>query len=202
MALSPEAILTMMNWKKDIFTIPNLLSTFRLILIPVYITIYFKAEDPMDYMLAAAVLAVSCLTDLVDGKIARKFNMISTFGKLLDPVADKLTQFSLTICFAREYPVLWSLAFLFVVKEGFQLIAMLIFYRKGKMLKGALLTGKISTAVLFLSFTLMVLFHESITQNVVHLITCIDAVFMMVAFVHYVITYLQQTSMIQDVRET
>lgn len=192
----------MMNWKKDIFTIPNLLSTFRLILIPVYITIYFKAEEPMDYMLAAAVLAVSCLTDLVDGKIARKFNMISTFGKLLDPVADKLTQFSLTICFAREYPVLWSLAFLFVIKEGFQLIAMLIFYRKGKMLKGALLTGKISTAVLFLSFILMVLFHESITQNVVHLITCIDAAFMMVAFVHYVITYLQQTPMIQDVRET
>lgn len=191
----------MTNWKKDIFTIPNLLSAFRLILIPVYITIYFKADQPMDYMLAAAVLAVSCLTDLVDGKIARKFNLISTVGKLLDPVADKATQFSLMVCLALEYPILWSLIFLFIIKEGFQLAAMLIFYMKGKMLKGALLSGKISTTILFISLIIMVLFHDVITQNVVHLLTGIDSFFMMIAFIHYVITYLKQTPMIQDVTD-
>lgn len=191
----------MMNWKKDIFTIPNLLSAFRLILIPVYITIYLRADQPMDYMLAAAVLAVSCLTDLVDGKIARKFNLISTVGKLLDPVADKATQFSLMVCLALEYPIIWSLIFLFIIKEGFQLAAMLIFYMKGKMLKGALLSGKISTTILFISLIIMVLFHDVITQNVVHLLTGIDSFFMMIAFIHYVITYLKQTPMIQDVTD-
>ena len=72
------------NWKKQVFTIPNILSLFRLILIPVYIHIYLNAQSLADYHLAAAILAVSCLTDMIDGKIARHFNMISTVGKILD----------------------------------------------------------------------------------------------------------------------
>lgn len=78
------------NWKKEIFTIPNLLSLFRLLLIPVYVTIYLNATTMEHYFLSAAILAVSCLTDMIDGKIARKFHMISNLGKILDPVADKL----------------------------------------------------------------------------------------------------------------
>ena len=111
------------DWKKDIFTIPNLLSMFRLILIPVYILIFIKAEEIWDYYIAAGILAVSCLTDLIDGKIARHFNMISNLGKILDPVADKATQFSLIVCLATKYRILWYLLLLFVIKEGFQLIA-------------------------------------------------------------------------------
>ena len=64
------------DWKKELFTIPNLLSLFRLALIPVYVIIYLNASDYRDYFIAAAILAVSCLTDLIDGKIARHFNMI------------------------------------------------------------------------------------------------------------------------------
>ena len=139
------------DWKKEMFTIPNLLSVFRLVLIPVYVVIYLNAQEPADYFLAAAILAVSCLTDLIDGKIARHFNMISTVGKILDPVADKATQFTLIICLALKYPILWYLVALFVVKESFQLIAGGIRLRKGRMLKGALLSGKICTTVLFLS---------------------------------------------------
>ena len=71
------------DWKKEIFTIPNMLSLFRLVLIPVYVFIYLNADGQDDYFLAAAILAVSCLTDLIDGKIARHFNMISTVGKIL-----------------------------------------------------------------------------------------------------------------------
>ena len=69
------------DWKKDIFTIPNLLSLFRLVLIPVYMAIYLNARVMADYIIAAVILAISCLTDMVDGKIARKYNMISTVGK-------------------------------------------------------------------------------------------------------------------------
>ena len=68
------------DWKKEIFTIPNLLSLFRILLIPVYIILYLNAKEPHEHFLAAAILAVSCLTDLIDGKIARHFNMISTVG--------------------------------------------------------------------------------------------------------------------------
>ena len=110
------------NWKKEILTIPNLLSLFRLALIPVYMVIYLNATKTSDYYLSAAILAVSCLTDLIDGKIARHFNMISTVGKILDPFADKATQFTLILCLALKHPVLWYLVALFVVKEGFQLV--------------------------------------------------------------------------------
>jgi hypothetical protein len=88
-----------------------------------------------------------------------------------------------------------------VVKEGFQLIAMLIAYRHGKMLKGALITGKISTAVLFLSLIAMVLLHDVIGITAVRIITCVDGVFMLVAFVHYIVTYWKKTPMIQDIDE-
>ena len=137
-----------------------MLSLFRLLLIPVYVVIYLEAERPADYALAAGILAVSCLTDMIDGKIARRFNMISTVGKFLDPVADKATQFTLTVCLAVKYPVLWSLAGLFVIKEGFQLIAGIVQFRKGKMLTGALITGKICTAILFMSLILLVLLPD------------------------------------------
>ena len=105
------------DWKKDIFTIPNMLSLFRLALIPLYVTIYLNAKSNADYYLAAAILAVSCLTDLIDGKIARHFNMISSLGKILDPVADKATQFTLIICLTVKYRILWYLVGLFVLKE-------------------------------------------------------------------------------------
>lgn len=190
----------MKDWKKEILTIPNLLSLFRLVLIPVYVILYLNAVTPTDYAVAAAVLAVSCLTDMADGKIARHFNMISTVGKLLDPVADKATQFSLLLCLAIEFPVLWSLMGLFIIKESFQLIAGWIAYRKGRMLKGALMSGKICTTVLFLSLIVMVLCHHSLTPPVIHIVTLIDGLFMLVAFIHYAMTYYKNTSMIQDIR--
>lgn len=189
----------MKDWKKEIFTIPNLLSLFRLVLIPVYVILYLDASTAADYAVAASILAVSCLTDMVDGKIARHFNMISTVGKVLDPIADKATQFSLLVCLTLEFPVLGMLMSLFVIKESFQLIAGWIAYRKGKMLKGALISGKICTTVLFLSLIVMVFFHESITPPVVHIITAIDGLFLLIAFIHYAWTYYKNTAMIQDI---
>ena len=188
------------DWKKDILTIPNLLSLFRLVLIPVYVTIFLQAEELADYILAAAILAISCLTDMIDGKIARHFNMISTIGKFLDPLADKATQFAMLMCLTVQYPVLWGLAILFVIKEGFQLIAGLVMFRKGKMLIGALLSGKICTTVLFLSLIVMVLMPE-LPEKAVNIITIVDAVFMGIAFIHYAFTYYKKTPMIQNIPE-
>ena len=190
------------DWKKDIFTIPNLLSLFRLVLIPVYVTIYLNAQEAADYYLAAGILAVSCLTDLIDGKIARHFNMITSLGKLLDPVADKATQFTLILCLAlkAENSLLWYLIGLFVLKESFQLIAGGIRLRKGIMLKGALLSGKICTTVLFVSLILMVMMPDMPLQTV-NIITIVDAGFMLVAFIHYVVAYFCMESKFQALDE-
>ncbi len=188
------------DWKKDLFTIPNMLSLFRLGLIPVYVIIYLRAERLSDYALAACILAVSCFTDLIDGKIARRFNMISTIGKFLDPLADKATQFTLTVCLAIRHPVLWHLAVLFVIKEGFQLIAGLIQFRKGKMLTGALITGKICTTVLFVSLILLVLM-PNMASEYVNLITAIDGLFMLITFGHYIYVYSKKSPMIQNIED-
>lgn len=188
------------DWKKEILTIPNLLSLFRLILIPVYVVIYLNAKEDSDYYIAAGILAVSCLTDLIDGKIARHFNMISTVGKILDPLADKATQFTLILCLALKYPVLWYLVGLFVVKESFQLIAGGINLRKGKMLKGALLSGKICTTVLFVSLILMVMI-PNLPNTAVNIIALVDTVFMLISFVEYLITYCNRENKFQSLND-
>ena len=185
------------NWKKEIFTIPNLLSLFRLALIPVYIVIYLNARDTWEYILAGAILAVSCLTDLIDGKIARHFNMISSVGKVLDPLADKLTQFTLTLCLSIRYPILNPVLALFVVKEAFQLIAFLINLRRGKALPGALLTGKICTTVLFISLITLVLFPD-LSGAAVDAIAFVDSLFLLVTFISYILAFFGRNSKVQD----
>ncbi|MBR2937812.1 MAG: CDP-alcohol phosphatidyltransferase family protein [Oscillospiraceae bacterium] len=188
------------DWKKDIFTIPNLLSLFRLLLIPVYVAIYLNAEDTTDYILAAGILTVSCLTDLIDGKIARHFNMITSLGKVLDPLADKATQFTLILCLTVRYKVLQYVMALFVLKESFQLIAGSLRLRKKKMLKGALISGKICTTVLFISLILMVMLPE-LSVRVVNAIALIDTVFLLVAFIEYVAAYFFMDSKFQSLDE-
>lgn len=186
------------NWKKEIFSIPNVLSLFRLALIPVYIVIYMNAKTLSHYYLSAAILAVSCLTDLIDGKIARHFNMITTLGIILDPFADKATQFTLIICLAIKHPVLFFLIGIFVLKEGFQLIAGgFNLLKKGKMLNGALMAGKVCTTVLFVSLILLVMW-PTINDTAVIVITIVDAVFMMISFVSYILAYFGRNKKIQD----
>lgn len=185
------------NWKKEVFTIPNLLSAFRIILIPVYMTIYLRANDIYDCVLAGSILAISCLTDLVDGKIARRFNMISTLGKILDPIADKATQFTLTLCLALRHPVLWLVMAVFVVKEMFQLIAGLIHLRKGKILPGALMEGKVCTTVFFVSLIAMVLF-PGMNATLISIITGVNVVFLVISFIGYIRAYYGNQVTLED----
>lgn len=185
------------DWKKEVFTIPNLLSLFRLALIPVYITVYLNAEEDWQYYVAGAILAVSCMTDLIDGKIARRFHMISTVGKVLDPLADKATQFTLTLCLSVHYPVLRPVLVLFVIKEGFQLIMGIIHFRKGKMLPGALMAGKICTTILFVSLIALVL-YPGIPHSAVNAIALVDTGFLIFSFISYILAYFGKNIKVQD----
>lgn len=186
------------NWKKEIFTIPNMLSIFRLVLIPLYVSIYLNAKDSADYYLASAILAVSCLTDLIDGQIARKFQMISTVGKILDPFADKVTQFTLLVCLAIRHNVLWGVAGLVFIKEIFQLVAGIIAFKHGRMLKGAQITGKVCTTVLFVSLILMVMLPE-LNPAIINWIASIDGIFLLIAFGDYAYIYLRKDSKFQTI---
>lgn len=188
------------NWKKELFTIPNMLSIFRLVLIPVYIYIYLNATEDHHYWIAAGILAISCLTDMIDGKIARKFNMISQVGKVLDPLADKMTQLSLMICLSTQHRALRILLLLFLIKEFFQLAAMILNLRKGKALDGALMSGKISTTVLFISLIILVMMPH-LQKSIADTITAVCAVFLMIAFFDYIRAYYGKNKKVHDMEE-
>lgn len=185
------------DWKKDVFTIPNMLSMFRLTLIPVYVTIYLNAEESWDYYLSGSILAVSCLTDMIDGQIARRFNLISNLGKVLDPLADKFTQLALVICLSIRYPILYYVLVLFLIKEFFQLFVAYAKYRQGKALPGALLAGKVCTTVLFVSLILLVLL-PNLDIRIVNGIAVVDFGFLAYAFVRYIFAFFGKYSKVQD----
>lgn len=144
--------------KKEIFSIPNIMGYFRIILIPVFCYMYMNAETKEEYFYAAAVVLISSLTDMFDGMVARKFNMITDLGKILDPVADKLTHAALAICVASKYPLMWVLIGLMVFKEGYMGIMGLKYLKKGRMMNGAMWFGKICTATLFAGLLILFLF--------------------------------------------
>ena len=185
------------DWKKEICTVPNMLSLTRILLIPVYVIIYLNAKQAQDYVLAAAILAVSCLTDLIDGLIARHFNMVTNIGKVLDPLADKMTQLSLTVCLSVKYPALRSVLLLFVFKELFQLSVAVIMYHRGKVLPGSLFAGKVCTTVLFSSLTLLVLL-PNLELNIVNSVAIIDMIFLSCAMICYMLAFYGKNPKVQD----
>ncbi len=145
------------DYKKAIFTIPNLLSLFRLCLILVIVWLYVREEN---YQWAGYILILSGLTDIVDGFLARHFHMISDVGKVLDPIADKLTQAVMLICLMVRYPdILWPFALL-VAKETFMAISgLLVIKRTGKVL-GANWHGKAATVLLYATMFLHIFWHD------------------------------------------
>jgi cardiolipin synthase len=176
------------NWRREVFTIPNLLSLVRLLLLPVYARMYLNAKEPREYLFAGVLMAISCLTDLADGWIAREFDQVTNLGKVLDPMADKLTQFVLTLCLSLRYPVLKAVLVLLLLKEGFQIAAGIGFLARGKMLSGALPAGKVSTAVLFVSLIFLVIFPP-IETNTVAAIASVNLSFLSLSFGSYFLAY-------------
>jgi len=143
--------------KKDILTIPNAMSFFRLLLIPVIIWFYCGKQS---YLWAVLVTALSALTDIADGKIARKFNMVSDVGKVLDPVADKLTQLTLIICLLSRYSWLWLLLALFVLKETLMAFWGYLTIKLTNSVNSARWYGKLSTVTLYASMMILFLFPK------------------------------------------
>ena len=102
---------------KQVFSIPNLIGYFRIILIPIIVWNYINAQTASDYYFVTLLVAVSGISDALDGLIARHFNMITPLGKALDPIADKLTQGALAICLITKYPFMIVLFILIFFPE-------------------------------------------------------------------------------------
>ncbi len=130
-----------------------MLSFLRIILI-IPIIILYNTEGC--HLWAVLVLAISCFTDLIDGKIARKFDAVSKFGKGLDGFADKLMQLAMILCLLGEYPQLTLLFAVLLVKEVAMGVAGLVYYKKTKEVHAARMYGKVATVLI--DTTLIVLF--------------------------------------------
>ena len=82
--------------------VPNRLTILRVIMIPVFILFMLWQTFPYSDYIAAGVFILACVTDFFDGYIARKYNQVTTFGKFMDPLADKILVCSALICFLAE----------------------------------------------------------------------------------------------------
>ena len=171
--------------KNQILTIPNLLSLVRLAMIPVIVWLYCVEKN---YYAAIGMTLLSGATDIIDGYIARHFNMISDFGKILDPIADKLTQASLLLCLLSKYKLMWGLITLFAVCEITKLILGAVVMKKHDEVNSAKWYGKLNTVVIYAVMMLLILFPNmnGIVANC--LITLCGAI-MLMAHVLYALFY-------------
>ena len=131
--------------RAEAFSIPNILSYFRLMLIPLFIVLYVQE----DFTEALITLAASGLSDILDGRIARKYDMVTDLGKVLDPVADKLTQCAMMLCVAMRYPAMWWLLGLHVVKELIMLVMGWYVLKRTDTVNSAIWAGKLCTGVIY-----------------------------------------------------
>lgn len=142
--------------EQRILTIPNLLSLLRLAMIPGIVLLYQNGRS----LLCAALLAASALTDLLDGWIARHCNAISDVGKVLDPIADKLTLAAALWMLATAHPALiFPLALLLVKELIMGISGMLAILRTGEV-HGAQWHGKAATALTYLTMFVHLLWQD------------------------------------------
>ena len=134
------------RYKDKILTIPNILSFLRICLIPLFIWLYFYHKESG---LAAVTFIISGATDIIDGFIARRFNMVSDFGKFFDPIADKLTQITVMGCLIFDYPLLGIMLGALAVKEMLAAILNMITLKKTGFVVAAVWHGKLTTVIVY-----------------------------------------------------
>lgn len=173
-----------MKNKKVLFNIPKCLCFFRILLIPLFLYVYFVADFKNRYLVAAFVLVISGISDFLDGFIARKFNMVTDFGKFIDPVADKLTQFVVAITLLFSYPLAWALLIIIILKDLMLAIVGLYLYDYGLKITGASWWGKIATAYFYVIVIVLIGLH--IPNTVISFVLIITgSVLMLLSFILY-----------------
>ena len=143
--------------------LPNKLTMFRVILIPFFVVFLLVDITPVDNWIALAIFIVASLTDLLDGKIARKYNLVTNFGKFMDPLADKLLVCSALICLVELEKIPAWVVIIIIAREfiisGFRLIA-----SDNGVVIAASYYGKFKTTFQILMICLMIADIEAISM--------------------------------------
>ncbi len=183
---------------ENVWTIPNIISFIRILLIPVFGVLFYKGE----LLWALLILAFSGFTDFVDGKLARKLNQVSELGKMLDPIADKLTQATIAIVYfftfrnaENETLNLFAWVFLlFILKELVMLVGGAIMIAVGIRPGAAEIYGKAATLVFYVVMVVLMAFGPEIGAfraeegAIVQLFTLPDAVMMVLVVISLIMT--------------
>lgn len=130
--------------------IPNIITALRLILIPFMASYLFKEQ----YIIAAGLFLLGGFTDILDGFIARKFNLITSFGKVADPIADKLMQITALLFLTIQQKVPSVILIIVVAKEIFMVAGGILLYKKEKFVVSANWYGKLATVAFYLAIIL------------------------------------------------
>jgi len=173
--------------------IPNVLSCLRFALIPLFMWRYLTAETPAQFWAAVGIIALSCLTDVLDGIIARRFHMETALGRILDPAADKFTQASVILSLAIRHRELWGYAAVLLMSWLLMFIGGAILLRGGVEITSAQWFGKLATVLFYLGTTSVILLPDF---KILHLIV-IGAVMcmMLFSFAMYIPEYLRLAKM-------
>lgn len=163
--------------------VPNALSIFRLLLVPVFVLVFFSGADNA-YVYAALIYVLAEVTDCLDGYIARKFNLITKLGRILDPLADKLMAFTVLVCIviASRVPV-WA-AVLFFFKEALMGVGAIILYNNIEDVMPANITGKIANVVFFAN-CIILMFDKSISTATATIMISVALIISYVALLSY-----------------
>lgn len=175
----------MQNARHQILTVPNLLSLVRLCLIPLFSALYLNGHT----FLTACILILSGLTDAIDGWYARKFNAISSVGKILDPVADKLTQGVMLLLLVNDHPLLLLPLILLFVKEVVCSILGYVVIHKTANVPQAVWHGKVATILLDLMLVIHV-FWQGIPSAASNIQVVVCSFMMLLSMVLYIRHYL------------
>lgn len=174
--------------KEDLFKLPNILCYIRILMVPLFVIIFLKKM----YWQSSLIIVAATATDVLDGWIARTFNMISDWGKFIDPVADKLMQFAMITVAIIKVPWLLILVIAFVIKEAILLAVGIFIYHKGSNLDGAMWCGKLCTVVFDSAMLVLIAIPESWINDVLSLTLIITTLaFMILSFVVYMKAYVQ-----------
>ena len=136
---------------KKIFTIPNIISIFRLVLIPAFVFLYFKESVENHFLWAIFIIVLSGFSDVVDGFIARRFNMVSDLGKVIDPIADKLTQVVALLCLAIKHTAIIPAFIVLFIKELLTMFVAIHLMSNGTKPISSRWWGKLSTVIIFIT---------------------------------------------------
>lgn len=183
----------MSKFKGQFLAIPNLLSYFRIIIIIPFVILFLNDS----YINAAALLVVSGVTDVLDGKIARKFNQITELGKVLDPLADKLTLIAVVLCMGTKFPEIVPLVIAFLIKDVAMLIASVFILKRDIVPVASKWYGKMATIVFYLSAICIVFLKAILGISIPFLnvtLFSITAIFMIFALYKYSLLYFQMLS--------